>query len=149
MGGNSGPSGVVLLSLLPWFGLLLSEMVGLPCHEDRRFLGVAECDVDVSPRHIDASSARASKFFLNLGTEEFDPLHLHFQTLLQLQGLRREETTKHVRRTEEHEFDVQLPRCLVSAGIELGVPDVCSTSFNPFGSAGMMGMNRLAEDGTA
>jgi len=123
MGGNSGPFGVVLLSLVP---CLLSEMVGQPCREGRGALRVTELDVDVSPQHIAAASARASKFFPNLEAEGSDVRHLHLQTLLQLQGFRREVT-----------------RCLVSAGVELGILDACRTSFNPFGSAGMMGMNRL------
>jgi hypothetical protein len=146
MGGNSGPS-AVKLSFLPCFSLLSDEMVGLPCREDRRFfraLGITELDGDVSPQHIAAASARASKF-VSLRPEAFDTRHLHLQTLLQLQGFRSDVTTRLMRQMEERELDIQSPRCRASAGVELGIMDACITSFNPFGSAGMMGMNLLAK----
>ena len=132
-----------MLSLVPCLGLLSSEIVGLPCREDRSTPGVTELDVDAAPQHKSAASAIASKFFPNLGSEV---RHLHLQTLLQLQGFRREVTTRLVRRTEEHEHKIQSPRCLLSASMELGILDACRTSFSPFGSAGVMGMNRLAEE---
>lgn len=102
IGANVGPGENDGPVLVPCLVRLCGRLLGLPGRDDLRFVGfpvlVGPADVEVPLQHTVEALAEVPLGLICDPRSSGDDRHLHFQTLLQLQGFNNESTNTDVRR---------------------------------------------------